>query len=124
MKKIIEPEVYYVGIKEPVALRRELLLNSRGLIHSLKKYELFKELRKEKILYVYELRRVMEELSVLQRKLRRALPSSKLQGLEKKQELPKQKKELVQQEINAEKTRLELLESELDKIEERLEELQ
>ena len=129
MAKKITPsgEVYYVGIKDPVEVRRELLMSSRGLIHSLKRYESFKEIRKEKLNYVYELRRVSEEIAVLNQKLRRKLPASKIRALEIFQDKKVEEKETpqvrVKEVMRKEKTRLEELETELDKIEDRLNDL-
>jgi len=122
-----EGEVYYIGIKEPVEVRRELLLSSRGIIKTLKRYETFKQIREERLNNVYELKRVMEELALLNRKLKRKLPASKIRNIEFAQDKKAEQKEpapvRIKEYAQQEKTRLELLESELDKIEERLHEL-
>ncbi|MBS3128170.1 hypothetical protein J4410_03420 [Candidatus Woesearchaeota archaeon] len=129
VKKKVDPEgeMYYIGIKEPMEVRRELLMSSRGIIQTLKRYETFKTLREEKLNSVYELKRVMEEIAVLNRKLKRRLPASKIRMMELLQDKKAEQKETpqirVQERVKEEKTRLELLESELDKIENRLNEL-
>src|SRR5574341_664684 len=70
----MEEEMFFVGIRDPVELRKELLTSSKNLIDSLRRYEAFKDLKEEKLRHIIELKRVFDELLVLNRKLRGHLP--------------------------------------------------
>lgn len=102
-------EATYVGVKEPALLRKTILLSARDVISSLKNYEAYKDISREKTETVFELRRVGEELVVLNRKLRQAFPKTKLP--QKKTGKPLEKKTI---------SKLQDLEKALDKIEGKL----
>jgi len=99
----------YIGVKEPALLRKTILLSARDVISSLKNYEAYKDISREKTETVFELRKVGEELLVLNRKLRQAFPKTKLP--QKKAGKPLEKKTI---------SKLQDLEKALDKIEGKL----
>ena len=103
-------EATYVGVKEPALLRKTILLSARDVISSLKNYEVYKDISREKTKTVFELRRVGEELVVLNRKLRQAFPKTKLPQ-KKAAGKPLEKKTI---------SKLQDLEKALDKIEGKL----
>ena len=43
-----EAEIFFVGVSDPVEVRRNLLEASRAMVQSLQRYENFKELKNEK----------------------------------------------------------------------------
>ena len=102
----------------------------KDIVESLKRFEKFKEVGKEKIHSVNKLRRDIKELNKLVSNLKNALPESKLREIKikpilskgKKSKKIKNKKEEV--EVMKPKTELEKLESELGAIEEKLQGLQ
>ena len=105
-------EPLYIGIQDPISLRKSLLLCSRDVISSLKNYEMYKGISAETTETVFELRKVMEELVVLNRKLRQALPKTRqIKPLEMKEG-----KEISKKTI----TKFQDLEKALDKIEDKL----
>ncbi len=65
----------YIGVKEPALLRKTILLSARDVISSLKNYEAYKDISREKTETVFELRRVGEELVVLNRNFDNAIDS-------------------------------------------------
>ncbi len=109
-------EPFFVGILEPVEVRKELLTSSRQLVNSLRKYEDYKHSRDEKLRYIIDLKRVFDELLVLNRKLRSRLPrtigSPHISSRQKTHSKPAQK--------TTPSAKADLLERELSRIEERL----
>ena len=113
----MEDELFFVGIRDPVELRKELLTSSKNLIDSLRRYETFKDMKEEKLQHILQLKRVFDELLVLNRKLRGHLPRVPIKTPivareEKTPKMPKIK--------TAAKNKIDVLEQELSKIEERL----
>jgi hypothetical protein len=77
MRKLeTEEEPLFVGIPNPQGVRKELLTSVKAVINDLQRYEQLTEPKSEKAKYVLELRRVMQELSVLNRKVKEMLPST------------------------------------------------
>jgi len=115
-------QTFFVGIKDPVRVRRDLLTSSKGILDSLKKYDDFASARDEKQKYIVDLKRVIDELIVLDKKVRGHLPATplKISGLEK----PKMKKGKKEEVIPMARSKLDLLEQELSKVESRLKALE
>ncbi len=113
----MEENLFYVGIQDPVELRKELLLSSKNLIDSLKRYESYQSVRSEKLQFVLELKHVFDELLVLNKKLRAKLPKVPVKQPALKRELPKPKKTEMK---GASRSKLQLLEDELAQVEKRL----
>lgn len=118
-------QTFFVGIKDPVKARRDLLTSSKGILDSLKKYDDFASVRDEKQKYIVELKRVIDELIVLDKKVRGHLPATplKVSGLEKPK-IKKGKKEAGEAAIPMARSKLDLLEQELSKVESRLKALE
>ncbi|MFQ5621512.1 MAG: hypothetical protein ACE5FT_06755 [Candidatus Nanoarchaeia archaeon] len=66
----------YVGIDDSTKVRKDLLLSSKDLLHSLKSYEQLKSIRAQKMELMYKYRRVLEEVFLLNKKLKKKLPKS------------------------------------------------
>ena len=114
----MEQDVFYVGVSDPAGLRRDCLMGGKALLDILKRYEVSKDLRENKLEYIHELKRVFDEILVLNRKLRTKLPKVPEAPLVEQKAAPKKlpKKAPV-------RTHMDILEDELAKIEERLEAL-
>lgn len=68
-------ETYYVGIENPTETRRQLLTSTKQIVNSLREYETFRQIRAQKLKTIMELKRVSDELIVLNKKLKTKLPS-------------------------------------------------
>jgi len=117
----MEEDVYYVGVNDPASLRKDCLLGGKALLDILKRYETSKGLRTNKLEYTHELKRVFDEILVLNRKLRMKLP--KLPEAPVLAEKPVKSGKIVKKTPARVKTHMDILEDELAKIEERLEAL-
>ena len=111
-------ELLFVGIRDPVELRRDLLESSKSIIDSLKRYESYTSVKEEKLGYILQLKRVFDELIVLNKKLRSKLPKMPVKPapvllsreLEEVKRLPRKEH----------KSKIDVLEEELSKVESRL----
>lgn len=117
-------KIFYVEIKEPIELRRNLLEYSKMVVKSLQKYERFKDLRKQKIEYTLNLKRIIKEIKKLKNELVSKLPETTIKVEKKKKKIfPKGKKE-IEDEISKREIKkmseLEKLEAELGSIEAKL----
>jgi len=111
-------EAFFVGIKDPVEVRKELLTSSKNIIDSLKRYEAYKQLRENKLEYILELKRVFDELLVLNRKVRKSMPKMNIKSSgEQVEQITETVKEVKKK---APTNKLDLLEQELAKVEARL----
>ena len=75
-----EDELFFVGIPDPIELRRSVLESSKDLLHYLSRFEKFKKVRNEKAEYIAQLNDVTAEIKKLVNKLRTALPRTKLRA--------------------------------------------
>ena len=118
----MEDELFFVGIRDPIEMRKELLTSSKNLIDSLKRYEAYKSVKDEKQQHILELKHVFDELMVLNRKLRGKLPRTPLKApsitRETKEEKPKGR--AVKTASKQAASKIDVLEEELARIEERL----
>ncbi len=124
MSKSEKEEVFYVGVKEPIDLRKNLLECSKIVVKSLQKYEKFKDIRKKKIENIINLKGIIKEIKKLNNNLISKLPETKIKAEKKeKTTIPKGKKE-VEGEISKTEIKktneLEKLEAELSSIESKL----
>ena len=123
MAKKEESELF-VGIEGHKEMRKQLLGSAKIAINNLQGYEHVNTLRTEKIKYIFELRRLGEELAVLNRKLKQALPKTtakiKHRGAKKVKEAKKQEEVAPPKAPEVESEKLAALEDELSKVEEKL----
>jgi hypothetical protein len=117
-KHVVNKEPFFVGINDTVFVRRSVLLSSKNLIDCLKKYEGLVDLRLRKQNYVVEFKRVVDELLVLNRKLRSHLPKMHVR---EKEVLVRTKPE---PHIPNHKSHLDVLEAELSRVEAKLDHLE
>ena len=131
IEKKEEKDIFYVEVREPNEVRRNILESLKDIVESLKRFEKFKEAGKEKIHNINKLRGDIKELNKLVTNLKNALPESKLRDIKIKPVLSEgkktkkrkhKKKEEVEEKRPAKE--LERLESELGSIEEKLQSLQ
>lgn len=124
MSKSEKEKAFYVGVKEPIDLRKNLLECSKIVVKSLQKYERFKDIRKKKIENIINLKGIIKEIKKLNNNLISKLPETKIKAERKeKTTIPKGKKE-VEGEISKTEIKktneLEKLEAELSSIESKL----
>ncbi|RMD57929.1 hypothetical protein D6825_02475 [Candidatus Woesearchaeota archaeon] len=116
-------ELFFVGIRNSVDVRRELLTSSKDILDILKNYEKYKLMRNEKVLLFSDLKRVFDELLVLNKKLRSKLPKVPIKTPQLK--APKRQVSPARRPARPRvKSKLEKLEEELDRVERRLSSLQ
>ena len=124
MAKPEKEKVFYVEVKEPLDLRKNLLEYSKMVVKSLQKYERFKELRRQKIEYMFTLRGIIKEIKRLNNDLISKLPETKVKEEKRERKVfPKGKKEIEEEISKAEikkMNELETLEAELSSIEAKL----
>lgn len=121
-----EESVFFVGIKDPDEMRRNILETAREAIQTLQLFEKFRNIRDEKVKAINKLKSDLRETTRLVSKLRNSLPKArlrvKLHEHEKlkggKAKRKKKSKEVVVE--GAAKGELEKLEEELSAIEGRL----
>lgn len=109
-------EELFVGIPEPIDVRRNLLESSRDLIKCLQTYEKLELIRNQKLKYFKEMKRVSAELDLLITKLKQKIPKQGIRKLEKTE----QKKKITEELITPNKK----LKSDLKKLEEQLQEIE
>jgi hypothetical protein len=107
-------ELFFVGIKDPIEIRKELLTSTKTLIDSLKSYERYTAVKDSKTGYIMELKHVFDELLVLNKKLRGKVPRVPIKTPKVTRETKAPKK------VKISKAKIDVLEEELSKIEERL----
>lgn len=121
MPKKKEEDDFFVGIEDPVELRRTVLEASKTTVETLQRYEKFKENKTKKIRHIESLKKTMTEIQKLNNKLKNILPKTKLRIPSELLERTK-KEELVSE--PEEKTDFEELSKELNDIEQKLSELE
>ena len=116
-------EKFYVGIKNPTAVRRLLLNSSKDVLDALKDYESFERLKDAKVKYTVELKRIIDEVLVLNKKLKNHLPKSPgKMGL--KSSIKKTVKKAHSKKMKGVASKLDALEQELSTVETRLKSLE
>jgi len=110
-------ENYFVGIYDPVDVRRNLLESSKEAVESLQSFTKLEDIRKKKIRHVREMKIIMEELDLLVGKLREKLPKSHLRNTLDISDKPKQGAVKFTSELERLESQLNELESELSAIE-------
>jgi hypothetical protein len=69
-----EQNLLFVEIREPQGTRRDILMATKDVLDALKRYEEYKSIQSEKSQAIGQLRRVIDELQSLNRKLRSKMP--------------------------------------------------
>jgi len=77
----------YIGIENPVEIRRALLESSKSLIKILQKHENIKEKKMHKHELAANVREKLRELNTLMQQLRTEMPKVKMSSLPKKQKI-------------------------------------
>lgn len=108
----MEDSQYFVQIKDPLDIRRDILGSSRQIIHILQRYERIKDLRIKKVEKIGELKSVTKDIHLLVSKLKTVLPAYKVR-LDLERENQPRKRGMTGNELKN-------LEEELRKIEERI----
>ncbi len=128
-----DEEPLYVGVFDPIDLRKDLLNSSKVIITSLRKYEQFIFARDEKAKCLAALSRVFREINAFNKRLMHLMPKTKIKpGMIKRPEPEEQVRPRVMKHVGRrmpveptetvikEKTRLAELEDELAGVEEKL----
>lgn len=71
-------EDFFVGVYDPIDVRRNLLEGSKEVVKSLQSYDKLEQIRNKKLAYFKEMRIVMSELDLLVGNLKTKLPKSNL----------------------------------------------
>jgi hypothetical protein len=96
----MESANYYVGINEPVELRRKVLEASRNVLRNLQIYEEIRVMRSERLSAQSVLSSQIKELKSIVAKLRKCLPKAELKSPERKEKnrnMPRGLEELEQE---------------------------
>ena len=130
MKKTQQEEPLFVGVNNPLEIRRNLLEASKGVVESLKRYETLKATRERKLIAVNTLKKDLKETSKLIFRLRASLPNVAIKSppIKKEKAIAVIKKEPVVKKVSKRaspvpkkpKTELDKLEDELSEIEGKL----
>ena len=107
------------GVNYSVELRRDILLSSKDALDLLRKVEVLREIWKQREEVQSEVHHVFEQLIVLNKKLRAAMPKISVPLPVQVAELPELKPE-VEKPAAKQKTKLDILEQELSAIENKL----
>jgi len=73
-----KPDLYYVGVQDPVEVRRNVLEVSRDMVQFLQQHQKLAALRNEKQEAIVHLRSDVEQLKKLVNRMRKVLPKTKL----------------------------------------------
>lgn len=79
--------MFFVGVAEPIQVRKEILGCTKDVIGTLKRFEKFKALRREKAETVARLKTLFDEIALLSNKLRQLMPKTRLRALAKETEV-------------------------------------
>lgn len=79
-KKSKKEELFYVGVKNPVELRRVILESSKEMVQYMQRAEKFKKIRAEKEEEFAKLKKTMNSVSLMVSKLRSYLPKADIKS--------------------------------------------
>lgn len=108
--------VFYVGIRDPISLRRNILECVKDVVQSEQRFERYKQLRLAKIEETVKLKCLIREINMLVSKLKDQLPDTMLRAITHDNSKVVQSKKKLEPKKNP-KSDLEDLEAELDAIE-------
>jgi hypothetical protein len=122
-----EKDLFFVEVKDPVDVRRNVLEAQKEIVEGLRRYENIKVLRAKKLENINKLRELVKELAGAISRLRVSLPQAKIREavkIKKKGKVAKRKAKKkekgIEKEAKAPMSELEKLESELGAIENKL----
>jgi len=117
-----EDDLFFVEVKEPADMRREVLESQKIVIGGLQRYENIKFLRAKKVESINKLKSQLKELSKDLSELKTILPSTgiKVVSKPKKKDVKEEKLKEVEHVKKTPANELEKLESELHDIEKKL----
>jgi hypothetical protein len=81
--KLKGEEVFFVGVRDPVELRKEVLGCAKDCIGNLRAFERFKDARKQKVEMSTKLKKHVDELLMLTNRLKKKLPESHMRAIAK-----------------------------------------
>lgn len=127
--KGLREEPYFIGLSDPVELRRHILEPTREVIQFLQSYEQFKKTKEEKTQAILQLKEDLRLIKIEINKLRKLLPKSKIKA---EKTYRKIEKEIVKEQKAPKKievaplpeTRPRPLPSELDALEKELSDIE
>jgi hypothetical protein len=109
-------EIIHVGINEPKQHRKEILTAAIDVIESLKNYEKYKKIEKEKNLYRTYLIKNIKQLNIMLKKFETMIPKLKIKEKHKEtkpKETTQQKKKVIKKPIKIKDRHLERLEEDI-----------
>jgi len=116
----MEESQYFVEIKEPVDIRRNILSSSKQIIQILQRYERIKILRVKKIEKMAVLRALNKEINLLVAKLKKSFPIAemrvKLGKEEKKPKKREEKEEFAGDDLRKLELELRMIENKIDRL--------
>ena len=126
-----EPELFFVRVRDPVEVRRNILETLREIVEVLHRFEKFKQLRHEKIEKISHLRVLLRQSNRMLGDLRGKLPQTNLRATvqretaHKAHHRKKKKGKVIEEKAPQKKelTQVEKLEAELSAIENKLKSL-
>jgi len=71
-------DVFYVGIKDPIEIRRSLLESSKEIVQLMQDFERFKDMREQKYELKEQLRKDIIAIEAMMKRLRKFIPKTKL----------------------------------------------
>jgi uncharacterized protein (DUF885 family) len=103
-------ETYYIGISEPLEIRRTILETSKSIIQAMHRYEKYKSYRDEKFQLIKTLNKEMNELNTMISALKSALPKSTIVVKKAREEYLAAKKvgDVVAQEVKGNDVKVEI----------------
>ncbi|MFC1801094.1 hypothetical protein ACFLZB_01410 [Nanoarchaeota archaeon] len=101
--KQTKEDVFYVGVRDPVEIRRNVLECSKEMVQFLQRYESLKAARDEKTQSIHRLREDVKEIKSLMSKLKKALPKTKLRIKLHEEPKPVSKKQKTKKKRQAKK---------------------
>ncbi|MFH1063983.1 MAG: hypothetical protein V1729_02805 [Candidatus Woesearchaeota archaeon] len=87
----MEDSQYFVQIKDPLDMRRDILGSSRQMIQILQRYERIKQLRIKKVEKIHDLKATTKEIHLLVTKMKAVLPAYKVRLDLEKENKPKRR---------------------------------
>jgi len=84
-------EDFFIGIEDPVDVRRNVLESSKEIVGSLESFSKLEKIRNEKIYMFKEMKKIMGELDLLIRNLEEKFPKTHLRNVEINENMPAKK---------------------------------